>query len=763
MVTSRVDKTLYQEMTQFGARDMEICMQCGNCSASCPLSSGEDTFPRTVYRYLQLGLRDKLLSSPVPWLCYYCGECNKDCPRGAEPAETLMATRRWLTTQYDWTGLAKRLYLSEAWEFGALAVVALFVVLLFVFFHGPIVTDRVSVNTFAPVMWIEIGDLAMALTLSIFLLSNAFRMFRFIMAGTQVPLSLFLTEARSFVLHFATQKKWRECGEDRSRWLKHFILVTGYMTMMTLIVVFIRWFQVDDSSWHFTSIFGYYATGVLLYITVEMFLSRLNQKEDIHRFSEPTDWLFLVLLFFTTLTGIVMHIVRLAGWPMGTYGLYVIHLAVAVPMLVIEVPFGKWSHLFYRPLAAYLSIVKEKARTHSFVDIATVKAEAGTFFMECIQCGTCTGLCPLNRLEGYSPRLILRQLGLDTGSHEELDRAVWACLTCNACGSLCPRNIDIVDLTRAVRRRNVESHHIPERFELPLQSLNHSGNPWSGLPEKRTAWASGLTIPDYTPEHEYCLFTCCTTAYDVAFSDRSQAAARALPRLLSLAGVGFGTLGLEEICCGDPAHSLGDRGLSEGLSDHNTHLFLSREVKKLVTTSPHCLETFRKHYPELDGRITCEHYTELLDRLLASGRLIPARKLDSRVTFHDPCYLGRYNNIFDAPRRVLAALPGLELVEMEDCRKASLCCGGGGGGAWDTRPADKGMGAIRIKQALAVGADVIATACPYCARMLDQAISSLKAEDRIAVRDLAALLFEAAQPELETTPAELTYQEVMHA
>ena len=213
MATNRVDKTLYQEVAQFGARDMETCMQCGNCSASCPLSTGHDTFPRMVYRYLQLGLRDKLRSSPVPWLCYYCGECNRDCPRGAEPAETMMAARRWLTTQYDWTGLAKRLYLSEAWEIGALAVVALFVVLLFVFFHGPIVTDRVSVNTFVPVLWIEIGDLTMALILSTFLLSNAFRMFRFIMDGTRVPVKLYLTEARAFVLHFAAEKKLLECGE----------------------------------------------------------------------------------------------------------------------------------------------------------------------------------------------------------------------------------------------------------------------------------------------------------------------------------------------------------------------------------------------------------------------------------------------------------------------------------------------------------------------------------------------------------------------
>jgi heterodisulfide reductase subunit C len=126
---------LYSEVKRLGAKDIEACMQCGNCASACPLSSGENTFPRKIYRYIQLGLRDKLLEAPEPWLCYYCGDCNIDCPRGAEPAETMMATRRWLTTQYDWTGLAKRFYLSEAWEFGALGAVALFVILLFVFFH----------------------------------------------------------------------------------------------------------------------------------------------------------------------------------------------------------------------------------------------------------------------------------------------------------------------------------------------------------------------------------------------------------------------------------------------------------------------------------------------------------------------------------------------------------------------------------------------------------------------------------------------------
>ena len=465
---NRIDSQLYREVAKFGARDMEICMQCAACSASCPLSDGTSPFPRKIYRYLQLGLRDKLLQSLEPWLCYYCGECNQDCPRGAEPAETMMATRRWLTTQYDWTGLARRLYLSEAWEIGALSVIAVGIILLFVFFHGPIITDRVAVNSFAPVMWIEIGDLVMAAILSTFLLSNAFRMYRFIMRDTKVPFRLYITQAKAFVLHFATQKRWRQCGEDRSRWLKHFILVTGYMTMMTLIIVCIRWFQVDDTSWHFTSIFGYYATGALLVITVEMMRSRRRRQELIHRYSEPTDWLFLILLFFTTLTGILMHIVRLAGWPMGTYVMYVIHLAIAVPMLIIEVPFGKWSHLFYRPLALFLAAVKQKAARDSALDVADVRATVGDIFLSCLQCGTCTGACPWNLEASYNPRRILRELSLNCGSDRSVDQAVWSCVTCNACGVVCPRGIMIVDVMQAVRALNVSTGKTPVKLRVPV-------------------------------------------------------------------------------------------------------------------------------------------------------------------------------------------------------------------------------------------------------------------------------------------------------
>jgi len=166
-------------------------------------------------------------------------------------------------------------------------------------------------------------------------------------------------------------------------------------------------------------------------------------------------------------------------------------------------------------------------------------------------------------------------------------------------------------------------------------------------------------------------------------------------------------------------------------------------VEKILTTSPHCLNAFKNNYDELKGSVVNEHYTELLDRLLAEGRLRPTLEVASTVTYHDPCYLGRHNSIYEAPRRVLKSIPGLRLVEMANNRESSLCCGGGGGGAWNDDLAQQGFGVLRIRQALNTGAEVIATACPYCIRMLNDGVRELGVKNQIVVCDLAELLLQS--------------------
>lgn len=364
-MSSRVDPDLINDLKQFGDINIEACFNCGNCTAICPLSTDETPFPRNNIRRFQLGLKDEILQSPDPWLCYYCGDCTVTCPRGAEPAEAQMAMRRWLTAQYDWTGLARLFYTSKFWEIASMILVGAFVVLLFALFHGPVVTDRVELNTFAPVDVIHIGDAIIAAVLLFFLLTNAYRMHIFIRRGAEVnpPFALYVTEAWNLVYHFVTQERWSSC-EERRPWITHLFMVSGYVIMLILVMFLLPWFQTDRIyPWYNPQRWlGYYATIALLIGAGSAVWGRIKKNREMYRFSHLSDWMFPILLLAGAVTGIMVHAFRYLGWPLPTYYIYVFHLAVMVPMLVLEVPFGKWSHLAYRPLAIYFERVNEKAR-----------------------------------------------------------------------------------------------------------------------------------------------------------------------------------------------------------------------------------------------------------------------------------------------------------------------------------------------------------------------------------------------------------------
>jgi len=368
----RVDPGIVTELAHYGGETAVKCFNCGNCTAICALSKEDAVFPRRYIRYIQLGVRDKMLESIDPWLCYYCGDCSSTCPREAEPGKLMMASRRWLISMYDWTGLSRLMYKKEAWEFGMLAIVALVVLALFslpenfgfrLLARHPEARQAVNLAYFAPKEIVHWGDMVLAALLGVLLLSNAARMFWFAMSnGPSVPLAVYAKQFKELVIHGLTQKRWRECTSDTTKhWLRHLLLVTGYGTMFALVVVFLYWFQVEDASFHWTSLLGYYGTLVLLGATSWIALDRLQKKDQIHKYSDLADWLFVTLLFLTGLSGILLHLARLLNLPMPTYVMYVVHLMIAVPMLTVEVPFGKWAHLLYRPLAVYLAAVQAKA------------------------------------------------------------------------------------------------------------------------------------------------------------------------------------------------------------------------------------------------------------------------------------------------------------------------------------------------------------------------------------------------------------------
>lgn len=372
----KVDPNLMKDLEHFGLKDASKCMHCGNCTAVCPLSTPENPFPRRLIKYAQMGLSDKILKSPEPWLCYYCGDCSDNCPRGADPGEAMMTMRRYLTSKYDWTGFARKFYTSEIFEIVAVAIVGILIGLALWIFHAANPNmDHAHLNSVWPAGAIEIGDLIMAAILTFLLLSNTYRCARFIMGDLlfKIPLGIYIREAKELVIHFITQKKFSDCT-DKMQWLVHLLLMTGYMTVMMLVVIFLAGgLEIIGLAWepirfqrdviypffHPVRLLGYYATFGIFYGATYALIGRIKKSKTPYKSSHGTDWMFLILLQLTTLTGILIHFTRLLDWPMPTYVLYVVHLMVAIPMLVLEVPFAKWAHLAFRPVTIFLMKAKE--------------------------------------------------------------------------------------------------------------------------------------------------------------------------------------------------------------------------------------------------------------------------------------------------------------------------------------------------------------------------------------------------------------------
>ncbi|MFC1825033.1 4Fe-4S dicluster domain-containing protein [Thermodesulfobacteriota bacterium] len=373
----KVDPNLMKDLKAFGLKDANKCFHCGNCTATCPLSTAENPFPRKLVKYAQMGLRDKILESPEPWLCYYCGDCSDQCPRGADPGETMMVMRRYLTAKYDWTGFARKFYTSETFEIVAVAIVGILIGLALWIFHGSNPNmEHAHLNSVWPASAIEIADLFMAAILTFLLLSNTWRCVKFVMGDLlkKIPLEIYISQAKELVVHFITQRKFGECT-DRMQWIVHLLIMTGYSTVFMLVAVFLAGgLEVVGLAWepiafqrdviypffHPMRLLGYYATFAILYGTTYAMIGRIRKSKAPYKNSHGTDWMFLILLQLTTLTGIFIHFTRLLDWPMPTYVLYVVHMMFAIPMLVLEVPFSKWAHLAFRPVVLYLTRVKEQ-------------------------------------------------------------------------------------------------------------------------------------------------------------------------------------------------------------------------------------------------------------------------------------------------------------------------------------------------------------------------------------------------------------------
>jgi len=371
------------------------------------------------------------------------------------------------------------------------------------------------------------------------------------------------------------------------------------------------------------------------------------------------------------------------------------------------------------------------------VDI--IAEEGGDILKLCYQCGTCTAVCPWNQVRDFIVRRIMHQGQLGLVDFEDED--VWLCATCNNCVKRCPRGVEIIDIMRALRRAVTELGiaKVPDSLRITIKNISGVGNPLGEPEDKRTNWAQDLDVKLYTAGTEILYFPCCIPEYDASV----QKVARATVAIFKKAGVDFGILGSRAKCCGESVRKAGDEAVFTGLAQTNIGTFQELGVKKIIVSSPHCYHTFKHEYPALGGNFEVMHATQYLLELIKQGRLKLTQELNARVTYHDPCYLGRHNDIYDAPREVLGSIPGLELVELPDHRENSLCCGGGGGRIWMETKSGERFSDIRIEQAIALEARVLAVACPYCMLNFNDSVLTLNKSDTIEVKEIAELVREA--------------------
>ena len=377
--------------------------------------------------------------------------------------------------------------------------------------------------------------------------------------------------------------------------------------------------------------------------------------------------------------------------------------------------------------------------------VQEIKDAGGDAYKYCYQCGKCDVVCPWSRVSNFSIRKIVRQAAFGLPEIEKED--IWRCTTCGLCPAECPRGVDQIKVGVAIRRIATEYEVFPTAVKgvrAAALSLSNHGNPLGFERDSRGDWASGLKLKPFKEGMEVLYYVGCYLSHD----PRTQKVAVATANILKKAKVKFGILGADESCCGESIRKTGNEEVFKALARQNIKTFIDRGVKRILVSSPHCYHTFAKEYPEFMVKFDVVHISEYLQELVQAGRLVlptDAAAEAKKLTWHDPCYLGRHNGIYEAPRELLRQLPGVQMSEMVDSRAQSLCCGGGGGRMWMDTPKGERFSDIRVAQAKETGAEVLVTSCPYCISNFEESRLAMGDDETLQIKDLTEVIWDAMQ------------------
>jgi Fe-S oxidoreductase/nitrate reductase gamma subunit len=501
----------------------------------------------------------------------------------------------------------------------------------------------------------------------------------------------------------------------------------------------------------------YLILGMLVWIGVSGFV-----VEGLRLAVQPVSWAAFSPLG-DAFSGLFSAAPLLAAAPTLYQGFWWAHM-LSVMALIAAAPYTKLVHVFTSGANVALAPVKPIGRLETPFNLRkmiesghvetpkNVSATADFSPLQllaldaCTNCGRCEEVCPAHSSgRDLSPRVVVQDLGGDMrsgGTGDVFSKGVireaelWSCTMCNACVSVCPVFIDQVDYIAEFRRTLVSENKLDGKKRLFLESVAKYGNPFGLPPAERQAWLAELGVKTIRerPGAEYLYWLGCQSSYD----PRAKSVARAVVKILQEAKVDFAVLGSEETCTGEPVRRMGEEGRFQELVMKNTEMLVGYGVRRVIVHCAHCFNTFLNEYLEFGGRFEVIHHSQLMAQLVRDGKLRPGR-MEGKVTFHDPCNLGRINGVFDEPREVLGSIDGVTMKEMARSRANSFCCGGGGANVWYEVPEKKKVGVVRAEEALATGAETLAVGCPFCITMFEDAFKTLGGRP-MEVRDIAELV-----------------------